>query len=93
MQVSFINENAKTSFLLSVVDVDNPDPSPLKKVIELTSKPPMLQWMLSTSNQSKDLSVHEIDVEKGTNEFSDVIDQSEDLEEHYWMKKSIECLE
>ena len=91
MQVSFISENAITSFLLSVVDIDNPDPSPLKKVIELTSKPPMLQWMLSTSNQREDLSVHEIDVEKGMNEFSDVIDQSE--EEHYWMKKTIECLE
>ena len=35
----------------------------------------MLQWTPSTSNQSEDLSVHEIDVKKGMDEFSKVMDQ------------------
>ena len=35
----------------------------------------MLQWTLSTSDQYEDPSAHEIDVEKGMDEFSEVMDQ------------------
>ena len=45
----------------------------------------------STSNQSGDLSVHEIDAEKGIEQFSEVMDQFGG--EHYWMKEQAECLE
>ena len=43
-----------------------------------------------TSNQSEDLSVHEIKVDKGMDEFSEVMNQFG--EQHHWMKKSAECL-
>ena len=58
------------SSLSSVVDADNPDTLPLQKVTKPASKLSMLQQILSISNQSEDLSVHEIYVEKGINEFS-----------------------
>ena len=35
----------------------------------------MLQWTLSTSDQYEDPSAHEIDVEKGMDKFSEVMDQ------------------
>ena len=63
------------SSLSSVVDADNPDTLPLQKVTKPASKLSMLQWILSISNQSEDLSVHEIDVEKGMNEFIVVMHQ------------------
>ena len=44
--------------------------------------------MLSTS---ENLSVHEIDMEKGMDECSIAIDQFG--EEHHWTKESAECLE
>ena len=55
------------------------------------SKPSMLQWTPSTSNQSEDLSVHEIEVKKGMDEFSKVMDQFG--EEHHWTNESAEGLE
>ena len=43
-----------------------------------------------TSNQNKDLLVHEIDVEKGMDKFSKDVAQFE--EDQVWMKKSVEYL-
>ena len=59
------------------VDADNPNQLLLKKETEPTSiaRPAMLQWTLSTSDQYEDPSAHEIDVEKGMDEFSEVMDQ------------------
>ena len=39
---SFTSENATISSLPAVVDADNPDPSPIRKVTESTSNPSML---------------------------------------------------
>ena len=62
-----VNMSQLVSSLPSVVDAGSHDTLPLQKVTKPTSK---LQQILSVSNQSEDLSVHEIDVEKGMNEFS-----------------------
>ena len=58
-----------------VVDADNPDPVPIKRVTESASRPSMLQQTPSTSNQREGLSVHEINMEKGVDEFSKIMDQ------------------
>ena len=88
---SFISEIISISSLPRVVDADNPDPSLLKKVTKPTCKPSMLQWMPSTFNQSENLSIHEIYVEKGMDKFSKILNQFG--EEHYWTKESTACSE
>lgn len=69
-KILLVNMPQLVSSLSSVVDADNPDTLPLQKVTKPTSKLSMLQQILSISNQSEDLSLHEIDVEKEINEFS-----------------------
>ena len=83
ISLCFISEIVSSS-LPRVVDADNPDPSLLKKVTKPTCKPSMLQWMPSTFNQSENLSIHEIYVEKGMDKFSKILNQFG--EEHYWTK-------
>ena len=51
----------------------------------------MLQQTPSTSNQREGLSIHEINMEKGVDEFSKIMDQFG--VEHHWMKESAEFLE
>ena len=46
-----------------------------KKLNQHLARPAMLQWTLSTSDQYEDPSAHEIDVEKGMDKFSEVMDQ------------------
>ena len=86
---TFTSENTADSSL-PVVDTDNPDPLRLKKVTD-PYLPLLQQQTLSTSNQTKDLSVYEIDVDKVIDKFIKVMNQFG--EKLHWMKESAECLE